>query len=162
MKRPAILVLTGCMALSAGLFVYLSDRVASHAALIPSIALLGGRNLFGTLGQWLPSFVHPLAFSLFTAAVLKPGAVACCGACTFWAVVNVVVEIGQHPAFAASWRTALHGGVGEWAVARATLNYFLQGTFDPYDACAATLGALAAAALLLFVDCIQGGHHASD
>jgi hypothetical protein len=161
-KRAALLVFVGCASLSAGLLVYLADRVASHAALIPSIAALGGRNLFGALGQWLPSFVHPLAFSLFTAAVLKPGVAVCCAACTFWAVVNVAFEVGQHPALAGAWTAALHGGVGESAIARATLYYFLQGTFDPYDVCAATLGSLAAGALLLFGDHFQGERHGSS
>lgn len=162
MKRPALLFFVGSVALSAGVLVYLADRIASHAALIPSIAMLGGRHLFGTLGQWLPSFVHPLAFSLFTAAVLKPGVAAACGACTFWALVDVAFEVAQHPALTASWTAALHGGVGEWVIARSTFNYFLQGTFDPYDICAAMLGALAAGALLRSVDLFQGGRHASS
>jgi hypothetical protein len=161
-KRAALLVFVGFASLSAGVLVYLGDRVASHATLIPSIAALGGLNLFGALGQWLPSFVHPLAFSLFTAAVLKPGVAACWAACTFWAIVDIAFEVGQHPALAATWTAALHGGLGQWAIARATLRYFLQGTFDPYDVCAVMLGALIAGALLLFFDHSLGGRHASS
>jgi hypothetical protein len=161
-RRAALLVFVGCVSLSLGLLVYLADRVASHAVLVPSIAPLGGRNLFGALGQWLPSFVHPLAFSLFTAAVLRPSAVACCAACTFWGVVNVAFEVGQHPALGALWTAALRSGAGDWAIARSTLNYFLHGTFDPYDVCAATLGALAAGALLQCVDYFEGGRHVSN
>jgi hypothetical protein len=161
-KRSALLVILGCVSLSAGLLVYPADRVASHAVLVPSIATLGGRNLFGALGQWLPSFVHPLAFSLFTATVLKPGAAACWGACTFWGLVNVVFEAGQHPALAVSWTAALHGAAGDSPIVRAMLNYFLHGTFDPYDVFAATLGALAAAAVLQLVDHFQGGRHVSN
>ncbi|MEO8487861.1 MAG: hypothetical protein ABI585_16160 [Betaproteobacteria bacterium] len=161
-KRAALLVFVGCVSLSVGVLVYLADRVASHAALIPSIDALGGLHLFGALGQWLPSFVHPLAFSLFTAAVLKRGAAAYGGACAFWAAVDVAFEVGQHPALAATWTAALHGELGEWAIARATLRYFLLGTFDPYDVCAAMLGALLAGAALLFFDYSQGGRHASS
>jgi len=161
-KRAALLVFVGCVSLSVGVLVYLADRVASHAALIPSVDALGGLHLFGALGQWLPSFVHALAFSLFTAAALKPGAAACGAACAFWAFVDVAFEVEQHPALAATWQAALHGGLGEWAIARATLRYFLQGTFDTYDVCAAMLGALLAVALLLFFDHSQGGRHASS
>jgi len=152
-KRPALLALLGCMFLSAGVLVYFADRRSSSALLVPAIAALGRRNVFGALGQWLPSFVHPLAFSLFTAAALRPGIAACWGACAFWGGVNVAFEVGQHPALAATWSAALHGGAGDWAIARHLLNYFLHGTFDPYDVCAATLGALAGGGLL------QCAHH---
>ena len=161
-KRAALLVLIGCVALSLGLLVYLADRVGSHAVLVPSIAALEGRNLFGALGQWLPSFVHPLAFSLFTAAVLQPGAAARWGACTFWGLVNVAFEVGQHQALVSAWSAALRGDVGDWAIPRSMLNYFLRGTFDPYDVCAALLGALAAGAVLKCVDHLQGGRHGSS
>ena len=147
-KRPALLALLGCMCLSVGLLVYLADRRPSAAPLVPAIAALGGRNVFGALGQWLPSFAHPLAFSLFTAAALRPGMAACWGACAFWGGVNVAFEVGQHPALASAWSAALHGGAGDWAIARHLVNYFLRGTFDPYDLCAATLGALAGGGLL--------------
>ena len=161
-QRPTLLMFVGCLTLSTGLLVYLADRVASHAVLIPSIPAFSGCNLFGVLGQWLPSFVHPLAFSLFTAAVLKPSAATCWGACAFWGSVNVAFEVGQHPALSSPWTAALHGGAGDWAVVRSVLNYFLHGTFDPYDICAAALGALAAAVILYFVDHFQGARHAPN
>ena len=151
----------GCVALSVGLIVYLVDRVGSHAVLVAPIATLGGRNLFGALGQWLPSFAHPLAFSLFTAAVLRPGAAAYGGACAFWGMVNVAFEVGQHPALSARWTAALHGSAGDWAIGRLVLNYFLNGTFDVYDICAAMLGSLVAGVVLYFSDRFKGAHHAS-
>ena len=155
-----ILVAVGCLALLTGLLVYLADRTASHAVLIPDLALSGGRHWFGTLGQWLPSAVHALAFSLFTAAVLKPGVAARWAACTLWAVVNVAFELGQHPTFRPRWTAALQGEMGDWVVTRSALNYFLHGTFDTYDIGAAILGALAAGAFLHFVDHVLEAHHA--
>src|SRR5882724_8375788 len=79
--RPALLAAIGSAALAVGILVYLADRTASRAVLIPDIALFTGHHPFGVLGQWLPSFLHPFAFSLFTAAALKPGAAARNGAC---------------------------------------------------------------------------------
>jgi hypothetical protein len=160
--RLVLLLVTGCAALAIGILVYLADRAAPHAVLIPGIATFSDRPLFGTFGQWLPSFVHPLAFSLFTAAALKPTVAARIGAGGFWGAVNVAFEVGQHPAFSAQWAAALQGGAGDWAISRSLLNYFLHGTFDPYDVCAALLGAAAAGSLLHFIDTFLEARHAPN
>jgi hypothetical protein len=137
------------------LIVYLTDRDTSRAVLIPNLPIPGGRDLFGALGQWLPSFVHPLAFSLFTAAVLQPNTSTRQGVCVFWGAVNVAFEIGQHKVFKLPWAEALYGGAGDWAISRSVVNYELHGTFDPRDISAAVLGALTAALLIQLVDRIQ-------
>ena len=95
--RPAALAAIGCVVFALGLLVYLMDRDASKAALIPSVAWLAGSNVFGALGGWLPSFAHTFAFSLFTAAVLPECGVPRYGACVAWFAVNVAFELGQHP-----------------------------------------------------------------
>ena len=159
-KQPALLAALGCGILCIGLLIYLMDREASRAVLLPSLAMPGSSKLFGTLGQWLPSFVHPLGFSLFTAAVLKP-TTARLIACAFWAAANVAFEVGQHAVFKPGWAEALHGGAGEWAVTRAILNYGLHGTFDAKDLSAAVLGALAAAVFIKVADRIQEAPHAN-
>jgi hypothetical protein len=158
--RSVLLAGTGCAALVLGLLIYLADRPASHALLIPDLGLSGSRSMFGRPGQWLPSALHPLAFGLFTAALLKPGCMARVGACTFWGIVNAAFEIGQHPAFNSLWTAGLQGGAGESVVTRSILNYFIRGTFDPFDVCAALLGALAAGAFLHFADHFLEAWHA--
>jgi hypothetical protein len=159
-KRAGLLVAAGCLALSIGLLVYLTDRDASRAALIPTLGAFPVHDAFGALGQWLPSFVHPLAFALFTAAVLAPGAAQRFAACAAWCVVDVGFEIGQHAAFKPQWAEALHTGAGEGSIARSVLNYFLHGSFDGGDVLAAILGSLAAAAVLQLVDHQRETHHA--
>jgi hypothetical protein len=158
--RTLLLAGTGGAALWLGLLVYLVDRSPSHAQFIPDLGVRVGHHVFGALGQWLPSAMHALAFSLFTAAAMKPGPAARLGACTFWGVVNAAFEIGQHPAFSPLWAAELQGGAGDGVVTRSILNYLLRGTFDPGDVCAALLGALAAGAFLHFVDHCKGPHHA--
>jgi hypothetical protein len=158
--RTLLLVVIGCAALVIGSLVYLADRTFSRAWLMPDIVAFGGGTLFGTVGQWLPSFVHPLAFSLFTAAILKPGAAARWGACTFWCAVDVAFEIGQHPGFKAYWQEALQGSAVDWAICRWVLNYELNGTFDPRDIGAAVIGAMAAVLLIQLADLIQETPHA--
>ena len=111
-----LLPIYGATAFALGAAVYLTDRAAHDAA------------IFGVLGQWLPSFVHPLAFSLFTAAAGNYRRPYC--ACVAWWAVNVLFEFAQHP------RVAL-----------------MRGTFDAGDLVAVTLGAIVAACLLR-----MGGH----
>ena len=146
--RRALLALVGALALAIGLIVYLTERDPSRAALIPAAAALATGPLVGVLGQWLPSFVHPLAFSLFTAAARRAWTPPAYGACLAWWAVNVAFEVGQHPVVAApvaAWLAELPQLGSIQALLAA---YFLRGTFDPIDLLAATLGALAAAAML--------------
>ena len=146
--RRALLVLVGALAIAAGLIVYLTDRDPSRAALIPAAAALSTGPLVGVLGQWLPSFVHPLAFSLFTAAARRAWTPPAYGACLAWWAVNVAFEIGQHPVVAAPVAAWLAELPQPGSIPALLAAYLLRGTFDPIDLLAATLGALAAAALL--------------
>ena len=136
------------VALLLGALVYLTDRDASQALLIPDLGARSASRLFGALGQWLPSFVHPLAFSLFTAACLPAWAGPRYGACAAWGAVNIAFEIGQHPQLRALWADALRAGEAPAAWIQALARYFARGTFDHGDIVAAVLGALAAAAVL--------------
>jgi hypothetical protein len=145
--QVARLVVPGCLALAAGLFVYLTDRDSAHAMLVPSVAAFAGLHLFGALGQWLPSFVHPFAFSLFTAATLQSRSAWRYGACAAWCAVNVAFELGQHPQVSSRLATALQG-IGPASLTRPLANYLLRGTFDGGDIVAAVLGALAAGSVL--------------
>lgn len=148
----AVLVLMGCAALGFGLLVYLADRDLARSALIPAAAALTVGPLAGTLGLWLPSFVHPFAFSLFTAAARHRSAPPAYGACAAWWAADVAFEVGQHPAVStpvAAWLARAPDSV--W-FARVLADYFARGIFDPLDLLACTLGALAAAGVLLVVD----------
>jgi hypothetical protein len=149
----------GGLSLAAGVLVYLTDRSASPALLLPAVASRPGWHLFGVIGQWLPSFVHPLAFSLFSAALLPPLPRWQYGACAFWFMVNVAFEIGQHPQVRGPLADALRHVPGPGPVVRALENYFLRGTFDPGDLIAAALGAaLAAGILRLLYPQPENGH----
>jgi len=149
LSRPTLAsVLCGGLALGVGVMVYWTDRHHGSASLIPGAAVMTRQHFFGTLGGWLPSFVHPLAFSLFSAALLVPRPRWQYGACAFWFAVNVAFEIGQHPQIRGVLADALRHGLGQGHVARALENYFLRGTFDVGDLVAAALGAALAARIL--------------
>lgn len=138
----------GGIALALGLLVYAADRDPTRALLFPAFAALHAGPLFGAVGSWLPSFVHPFSFSLFTAAALLPAARPAYGACAAWWAVNVGFEIAQHADFSGVIADALHRAVGHAALTDALANYLLRGSFDRADLLAATAGSLAAAAVL--------------
>lgn len=146
--QTAVLLVIGSLGLAAGVLDYLTDRSAAASLLLPAVATLSGRHLFGAVGLWLPSFVHPLAFSLFSAALLAPRRRGWYGACAFWFVVNAVFEIGQHPQVRGPLTDAMRGAFGRGRIERALENYFLRGTFDVGDLVAAALGAALAAGIL--------------
>jgi len=147
--RTPLLATMGGVALIIGLLVYLADRHAGHSALIPAAAVLNTGPLFGVLGAWLPSFVHPFAFSLFTASVLPFGAAPAWRVCAIWWAVDIAFECLQHPTVATPAAAALNMLFGHSELAQLLTNYMLRGTFDLGDLVAATAGAMAAALLLV-------------
>lgn len=161
-RRTATLMTFAALALALGVLVYHTDRVTIHLPLLRAVAWPAGRHLFGAAGGSLPSFLHPFAFSLATAAAWRPGLSRRRAACAGWCAVNLAFEIGQHPAFKATWAQALRTSAGESAIVRAVLNYLLGGTFDVGDLAAVVLGALAAAAVLRAVDNREERCHATQ
>ncbi len=92
--------------------------------------------------------MHPLAFSLLTAAALPASATPRYGVCVAWSVVNGLFEAGQHAAIKQPLAEALYAALGRSAPVQAVADYFVRGTFDLGDLLAAALGAGAAAAVL--------------
>jgi hypothetical protein len=160
--RSAFLAALGWLALAVGTLVYLTDRGASRAVLIPEFGAFAGSNVFGAIGQWLPSFVHPLSFALFTGATLPPRSSPAYGACVAWCAVNIAFEVGQHPHVKAHLAEAIRGAFGQTPLTRFVASYFLRGTFDVGDIVAAILGALAAAVVLRLMHCSLEASHAQQ
>jgi hypothetical protein len=158
-RRPALLL--AALALCVGLLVYLADRRPGDTLLLPRFATLGTGPLFGAIASWLPSFVHPFAFSLLSAAVPRRPATSVHAAyriCAFWWAVNLVFEIGQHPRASASIAEALQASLGRNGVTAVISRFFLRGRFDWGDIAALSAGALAAAAVLWWLHKGEDGH----
>lgn len=147
-RTATALVLIGACALVLGALVYLTDRHASASIGLSFGVAAGGPYLFGAVGAWLPSFVHPFAFSLFSAATRPASAVAGYRACVGWWAVNVVFEVAQHPSLNAAVAHAIEQAWGRNGFTRPLTGYVLRGTFDVGDLVAATAGALVAAQVL--------------
>jgi hypothetical protein len=157
--RTVTLWVLAALGLSIGALVYLTDRVASRSLLLPSVASLQDRHLFGVVGLWLPSFLHTFSFSLLTAAALPLARSPPYEACVAWCVVNVAFEIGQHAYFRLGIAHVLRLVLGDTSLSRILSSYFLRGTFDIGDIVAAIAGALAAAAVL-YLAYSRGAQHA--
>jgi hypothetical protein len=148
--RNVGLAALGIGALLLGLLVYWVDRTPGHAMPIAAVDALGGGPSFGVWGLWLPSFVHPLAFGLFTAALLPTRSGWRVGACVLWGAVNAAFEFGQHALVSAALAAMLLGGAGPAAAPwrQALARYFVAGTFDGGDLVATVLGTAVAVAVL--------------
>lgn len=150
----------GGLALAVGTLVYLADRDPARAMALPGFAVLATGPLFGAAADWLPSFVHVFAFSLFGAAAWPHARRPAYGACAFWWAVDLAFEAAQQPQWRAALATALPSGLEDFAPTGWVARYAQQGRFDPADLLAVTAGALAAAGVLFCVHSLRETPHA--
>ena len=148
LTAPVLMLLLAGLALVLGLLVYLADRRASGAMLLPRAAALGTGPLFAAAGAWLPSFIHPFAVSLLSAAALPRRDGPAYGAVVAWWAVDLTFELGQLPQFSTPIAQALQASLGSHEPAQALSRFLLYGRFDPADVMALTAGAMAAAGVL--------------
>lgn len=146
----ARLVAFGCLALAFGVLVYLTDRDPSRSLLLPAVESPFHAPVFGAIGLWLPSFVHPFAFSLFTAAIAAPTSRPAYWACALWWAIDAVFEAVQAPPLRDALVPLLRApALPSWST-DAVASYLRLGTFDVADLAAMTAGAIAAATVLHF------------
>lgn len=150
-QQPLALLALAGVALLAGLFVYIVDRPAAHAIWIPAIGLPAAGRQFGAAGDWLPSFLHALAFSLLTASLWRAGSRAAYAACAAWALVDLAFEAGQHAQLKAPLAVALRHSAAPAELTEPLAGYLLRGTFDVADIAAVLAGSLCAAAVLMLL-----------
>jgi hypothetical protein len=153
-----MLVAVASLSLAAGMLVYATDRDSTHAMLFPAFVTLATGPVFGVVGPWLPSFVHPFAFSLLTAATGRRSTFPAYSACAAWWAVNMVFEFAQHPQFSGRFAESVNVLLGQTWLSRTVSNYALRGSFHVDDLVAATAGALAAAGVMALVHRLEIRH----
>lgn len=153
-------MLIAALAFALGVGVYLADRPPFQPQWRLPRVWPTGLPGFGVLGAWLPSFVHPFAFSLLTAAALPAGATPRFGPCVLWTGVNLAFEWGQHPSIREWLAPVLHRVLDPVGLGKPLANYVLRGTFDAGDLAAVFLGGLAAAVLLRLTTLAEERRHA--
>jgi hypothetical protein len=140
-------ILIGLSVLLLGTLLYVVDRPPDQTYFVyksfVNISLHNTLpNLFGFIGNSLPSFIHAFSFILITAGLLHCQKRGCLIICACWFLADVVFELGQ------KFKVLSSRMVPDWFSGIAFLenskNYFLSGTFDFNDLTAIALGIILA------------------
>ncbi len=133
---PAVIqVVVAIIVLMIGILVYLLDRPSASIYLIPNSWSFGDRvpPVFGALGNYLPTFAHTFAFTLFTSALLEPWRRSAVAACAGWWALGSLFEIAQSDAWAAAIAVRVPGWFADWPLLDNVASYFVAGHFDGLD-----------------------------
>jgi hypothetical protein len=147
-----IQILTGATVLFIGILVYLVDRPPAQSYFVGkspvNISLYNILpNLYGIIGNSLPSFAHVFSFILITAGLIayqKRGYIIIC---LFWFLIDLAFELGQ------KFNTLFIEFIPSWFASipffENTGNYFVRGTFSFGDMAAITIGTIVAYFVLI-------------
>lgn len=137
----------GVTGLLIGTLVYLVDR---HPDQTYFVSFLGINislynilpNLFGSIGTYLPAFVHVFSFILITAGLISCHKRDYFIICLCWGLIEYAFELGQ------KFNSVALKLIPDWFTGipflKNTGNYFLLGTFDFFDLASITIGAITA------------------
>jgi len=154
-RRPEVgMLLLAILLLAFGVLVYVLDRGGAVYFLSTWTAARAEPDVFGPLGDHLPTFVHTLAFILITAAILRPWPRQLPTICATWFVIECLFELGQIAPFDSQLAAAVPAWFDGIPVLEITTDYFIRGTYDPLDILAIGLGAVIAYPLAHI--CLQG------
>lgn len=142
-REEATLLILAALLLVVGVVVYAVDRGGAAYFLTGWTGNRGAVELFGPIGNHLPTFVHTFAMILLFAAAL-PARTSLLPAITIsWFAVESLFELGQ----ASPLDTWIAGVLPAWfahvPVLEASGAYFTGGTCDPLDFVSIGLGAAA-------------------
>ena len=146
MARQSELFAIAFGALSIGVLVYVLDRQAEFIYFLPGWLSLHDTtgSIFGSIGGYLPTFIHVYVFILLTVIVAVPAITKLIPVCLAWFTLDTLFEVAQIDAIA-RW-VAMH--TPSWfngiPFLENTANYFLMGTFDALDLLSIAIGTLAA------------------
>jgi hypothetical protein len=140
-------LLIGITVLILGTSIYLTDRPPDQTYFVyksfVNISLHNTLpNLFGFIGNSLPSFGHVFCFILLTAGFLQCQKRGCIIVCASWFFIDFIFELGQ------KFKSLSSTMVPDWFSGIPFLenskNYFLSGTFDYNDLTAIAIGTILA------------------
>lgn len=146
MTRQNVILTIAIGALCVGVLVYIFDRQSEVVYFLPDWLSLeihiGG--LFGSIGNYLPTFIHVYAFILLTVVVAVPSITKLIPVCIAWFTLDTLFEVAQLNTVA-HW---IGNHIPSWfsgiPFLENTADYFLMGTFDVFDLISIVTGTLAA------------------
>jgi len=145
-------ILVGLSILLLGTLVYLIDRPPHNTYFVfksfKNISLYDTLpNIFGSIGNNLPSFIHVFSFILITGGFLSCQKRGCLIVCAFWFLAEIFFELGQ------KFNSLILKTIPNWFLGvpllENTKNYFVRGTFDYFDILAIAIGTITAYLVLL-------------
>lgn len=146
MNRRSEISIIAIITLCIGVLVYVLDRQVESVYFLTEWLSLNNEpiDFFGSVGNYLPTFIHVYAFILLTVAVATPSIINSVFACITWFTIDSLLEVGQIDSIS-QW-IALH--TPDWfsdiPFLENTTDYFLSGTFDALDLVSISVGTLAA------------------
>ena len=146
-------ILIGIFLLSIGALIYLLDRPPNQTYFIFSLPFQLSLyditpSIFGPIGNFLPHFLHIVAFILLTAGVMDCEKKGCLAICFFWLLICAGFEFGQkHSIQAASLVPDWFDGI---FILENTRSYFLHGTYCHLDMAAIITGSVLAYIFLIY------------
>jgi hypothetical protein len=140
-------ILIGLSVLIIGTLVYLIDRPPYQTYFLYKSSLTLSLhntlpNLFGFIGNSLPSFVHAFSFILITAGFLCCQKKGCIIICACWFFTDAFFELGQKLKVLSS--TMVPDWFSGIPFLENSKNYFSSGTFDVNDLVAIVFGTIIA------------------
>jgi hypothetical protein len=153
MTRQGELFVVATGALGVGVLVYVFDRQAEFVYFLPDWLSLHTQagSIFGSIGDYLPTFIHVYAFILLTVIVAVPAITKLIPVCLAWFTLDTLFEVAQIDAIA-RW-IAMH--TPSWfngiPFLENTADYFLMGTFHVFDLISIAMGTLAAYLTVVFL-----------
>ena len=145
----------GVVALIFGSLIYLIDRPPDQTYFVFTSPIKFNLlnlhqflpNLFVSIGNILPDFLHVFSFTLITAGIVSCGKRGSLIICLVWFLTDIGFELGQeYPSISLKIIPDWFEGI---PFLENSKNYFLYGTYDIYDIAAVVLGAATASFILL-------------
>ena len=155
MARQNELLAIALGALVLGVFVYVLDRQPEFVYFLPGWLSLESQigGLFGSIGNYLPTFIHVYAFILLTVVVAVPSVTKLIPVCLAWFTIDSLFEFAQLNPIAQWIGSHTPGWFSSILFLENTADYFLMGTFDVFDLFSIAIGTLAAYLTIIF--CIR-------
>ena len=153
MTRQGELFVVAVGALSIGVLVYVFDRQAEFVYFLPDWLSLHTKagSVFGSIGDYLPTFIHVYAFILLTVIVAVPTITKLIPVCLAWFTLDTLFEIAQINAIAQWIANHTPGWFSGIPFLENTADYFLMGTFHVFDLASIAMGTLAAYLTVVFL-----------
>ena len=152
-------VTIGVVFLLLGFCIYIFDRNFIPLLAIPVDHYINVPfRITGSFSDFIPSFIHPLAFCLLCAGVLGSRKGVSAIICLIWGGLHIILEIGQAQSIY-SWISPIFNAIGrDNILPQYIAHYFKTGTFDLMDLLAAVIGCLVAFYLITVTQYKSIGH----